>query len=428
MATMSMSVRIRLSIMMFLQYLMFAVWWVPLAAYLTNMGVEGTYKAIILSSMALGCLVAPILCMIADRQFASQKVLTVLNLGCAVLFLLAARQDNPVVLFVLLLLGMFCYMPTWGLTNAIAMTHAPTEEFPRIRVFGSIGWTAAALFSFSAAWLFNGMKIDGTAIPLYCGAGTALAATLLNLTLPNTPPPAKGKAISVVDALGLRALTLLKDFNFAMFILISMLVMIPFTLYFSFCSQFLQSQGYKMITAMMSLGQFAEIFLMLLVPIALARYGIKWTMVMGLAALMARYVAFLIGVATGQTWLYYVAIALHGIIFGFFFVGGQVYVDKKAPAEIRAQAQGLIVLICFGVGMLIGTFFNEKLINMYTTEETVAGLVQKVYNWNMIWAITTAISIALLGAFWAIFRDDVARKAAPAPETQGIDQVETTGA
>ncbi|OHB64604.1 MAG: hypothetical protein A2Y76_13885, partial [Planctomycetes bacterium RBG_13_60_9] len=355
------------------------------------------------------------LCMIADRHFASQKILTILNLACAVLFFLGARQTNATSLFVILLLAMFCYMPTWSLTNAIAMTNAPLEKFPQIRVWGSIGWTASALFGLIALHLFGGKAIDGTAIPLYCGAVTALVASLLNLTLPHTPPPAKGKKASVIDALGLRALTLMKDLNFTLFILISMLVMIPFTMYFSLASEFFESQGYKMITAMMSLGQFAEIFLMLLVPLALVRFGVKWTMVAGLGALLLRYVALLLGVASGQTWLYYVAIILHGIIFGFFFVGGQVYVDKKAPPEIRAQAQGLIVLICFGVGMLIGTFFNVRLIDVYTTEKIVEGATQKVYDWNTIWTITIASSVVLLALFGALFRDDVTeRKAVPA--------------
>ncbi|MHC4085628.1 MAG: MFS transporter, partial [Planctomycetota bacterium] len=246
---MSISIRIRLSVMMFLQYMMLAVWSVPLAAYLTNMGVEGIYKATILSSMALGCLVAPIICMIADRHFASQKVLTALNFGCAVLFFLAARQTNPMSLFVILLLGMFCYMPTWSLTNAIAMTHAPSEKFPQIRVFGSIGWVASGVFSFVAGWkMFGQTKIDGTSIPMLCGAGTALVTALINLTLPDTPPPAKGKESSIVDALGLRAMTLLKDFNFALFVLVSMFVMIPFTMYWSYGSQFFLDMGFEKIT------------------------------------------------------------------------------------------------------------------------------------------------------------------------------------
>ncbi len=399
----SMSVRIRLSAMMFLQYMMFAVWWVPLAAYLTNAGIEGAYKAWILSVMPLGCLVAPVFCMVADRHFASQKVLTVLNFGCAVLFFLGTMTKSPAALFAILLIGMFCYMPTWSLTNAIAMTHASAEKFPRIRVFGSIGWVASAVFSFVAATsMFGGKTIDGTVIPLYCGAATALVAALVNLTLPNTPPPAKGKPTSVVDALGLRAIGLMKDLNFALFIIISLLVMIPFTLYFSLGSQFFDSQGFKQVTATMNLGQAVEIFLMILVPLALAKFGVKWTIVAGLAALAVRYFAFWIGVAADQTFMYYIAILVHGIIFGFFFVGGQVYVDKKAPPEIRAQAQGLIVLICFGVGMLIGTFFNVELIERYTSDG--------VCNWKPVFMITALVSTVLLVLMALLFRDDVKKQ------------------
>lgn len=411
---MSMNTRIRLSVMMFLQYMMFAVWWVPLAAYLTNMEVEGAWKAWILSVMPLGCLVAPVICMVADRHFASQKVLTALNFGCAVLFFLGARQTNPATLFVILLLGMFCYMPTWSLTNAIAMSHAPSEKFPQIRVFGSIGWVAAAVFSLASTHVFGEKSIDGTAIPLYCAAGTALLAALLNLTLPNTPPPAKGKEASVVDALGLRAFGLIKDFNFGLFIGVSLLVMIPFTLYFSLGSQFFSSQGFTQVTATMNLGQLVEIFLMLLVPFALSRFGAKWTMVIGLGALAIRYFTLWGGVAGEQTFLYYIAILVHGIIFGFFFVGGQVYVDKKAPPEMRAQAQGLIVLICYGIGMLIGTFVNVELIDRYTTDG--------VCNWIPVFKIISIASVVLLVALAALFRDDVAKVAKATLETQNSDE------
>jgi nucleoside transporter len=415
MNSMSMGVRIRLSVMMFLQYMMFAAWFVQLAAYVDNIGITGTMKSLIIGSMPLGCLVSPLFCMIADRHFASQKVLMILNLCCAALFFLGGLQTNPTALFVILLLGMFCYMPTWSITNAIAMANAPSEKFPQIRVFGSIGWVAAAVFSLVAVHLFGTASIDGTAIPLYCGAGTALIAALLNLTLPNTPPPAKGKPASIIDVLGLRALTLLKDRNFALFMAISMLVMIPFTMYFSLGSQFFKSQGFEQVTATMNLGQLAEMFFMLLVPMALARYGAKWAMGAGLVALLARYAAFLGGGVLHLTSLYYVAILVHGLIYGFFFVGSQVYVDKKAPVEIRAQAQGLISLLLFGVGMLIGTFFNNKLIDLYTVEQTIAGAAQKVTNWDAIWVILTAMMAVLLAAYYTLFRDDVLeKKAVPA--------------
>ncbi len=406
------NVRIRLSVMMFLQYMMFAVFWVPLSRYLEQLGVNKLYTALIMSTMPLGCLIAPVVCMIADRHFSSQKVLIVLNVACAGLLFLAAGQTNPPVLFTLLLLGTLCYMPTWGITNGIAMTHSPSEKFPQIRVFGSIGWVASAVFGLVASLeLFGGRVIEDTAIPLYCGAGTALVAAMINLTLPDTPPPAKGKESSVVDALGLRALTLLKDPKFAMFIVISMLVMIPFTMYFSFGSRFFGSQGYDQITARMNLGQVSEMLVMLLVPMALLRLGAKWTMALGLAALLVRYVAFWAGGACGLPGLYYVAILVHGVIYGCFFVGGQVYVDKKAPPEIRAQAQGLIVLICFGVGMLVATFFNAWLIDVYTTGEAmIKGVMEKTYNWDMIWIIMVAMSAVLLGVFCVFFWDDVSKK------------------
>ncbi len=412
MNAMPLSVRIRLSAMMFLQYMMFAVWWVQLAGYLAKIGVTGTLKALILSSMALGSLVSPVFGMVADRHFASQKVLMAMNFACAGLLFLAALVNSPVALFVLLLLAMICYMPTWSLTSAVAMAHAPSEKFPQIRVFGSIGWASALVFSVVADRFFNA-KIDGTNIPLYCGAGTALVAALLNLTLPNTPPPAKGQPASIIDVLGLRALGLLKSGNFAFFMLISMIAMIPFTMYFSFASQFFMSQGFELVTARMSWGQISEMFIMLLVPIALTRYGAKWAITAGLGALVVRYVAFLAGGVLGQPWLYYIAILIHGAIFGFLIVGGQVYVDKKATPEIKAQAQGLVGLLLFGVGMLIGTFASEHLINMYTAETMVGNVMTEVTNWNAVWVIMTALSAVLMAAFWLIFRDDVLKKSAP---------------
>ena len=405
---MSMDTRIRLSGMMFMQYMYFAVFFVPLATYLNTLQIKGWQMATIMSSMPLGCLASPIICMIADRHFASNKVLVVLNILCALLLFLAAQVATPIILFILLLLAMFCYMPTWSLTNAIALANCPSEKYPQIRALGSIGWVASLLFSLVALKIFN-KQIDGTAIPLYCGAGAALAAALLNLTLPNTPPPAKGKKASIVDALGLRALTLLKDFNFAVFMALSTLVMIPFVIYFSYNSVFLEAKGFKLITLTMNMGQFVEMFLMLLVPLSLAKFGVKKTMMIGIVGLIIRYAAYWAGGMYDQRMLYFLGIWVHGIIFGCFFVGGQVYVDKKAPPEIRAQAQGLIGLLCFGIGWLAGNYINAMLIEKYTGAD-------EIVNWSPIWIITTICSVVLLIAFALLFKDDVRTAEAPATE------------
>ncbi len=402
MTEMSMSVRLRLSMMMFFQFMLFAVFWSQLATYLDKIGVAGLFKALILSSMAIGCLASPIIGMIADRFFPSQKVLAAVNFLGAIFLAIAGLQSNPVTVFVCLLAFMLCYMPTWGLTGAIAMSHSPSDKFPQIRVFGSIGWWASGVFSLVAIKLLNRPGFDGTATPLFCGAAVSIVSALLALTLPNTAPPAKGQPMSVMDALGLRALSLMKDRNFAVFILVSFLAMIPFTIYWSYCSVFLEAQGFKYITITMNWGQFAEMFLMLMVTVALTKMGVKWAMAIGLLALVLRYVAFYLGGAFGIDALYFVGILVHGIIFGFFFVGGQIYIARKAPKEIQAQAQGFIFLVTFGLGLLVGNFVNGALIDHYTT--TINSV--KAYDWQTIWAITTGITVVLLVLFLLLFKDD----------------------
>ncbi|MHC5053671.1 MAG: MFS transporter [Planctomycetota bacterium] len=370
-------VRIKLSVMMFLQFMLVAVFWIQLAPYLGNLGSMKNWQlALILSAMPIGCLFSPIVGMIADRYFAGQKVLFAMNAIGAILLFVAAFQTNPTTLFLLLLLFMICYMPSWGLTSAISMANSPPELFPQIRVFGSLGWVASAIPSLVALYGF-GVKIDsvvvgGMNIPILIGGIASVVAALLALTVPDTPPPAKGKPLSVVDALGLRTVFLMKDIKFAFFIVISLLVMIPFTIHWSYLGTFLEDKGFSLIAGTSHIGQGLEIIFMLFVPLAVARMGVKWAMSVGLVALLVRYLAYLGSGVLDQTWLMYVAIGVHGLIYGFFFVGGQVYINKKAPKEMRAQAQGFIFLVTFGLGLLIGNFFNGELIGYNTTEKVAA--------------------------------------------------------
>ncbi|MBL7221349.1 MAG: MFS transporter [Phycisphaerae bacterium] len=400
----SIGIRVKLSAMMFLQFMLFAVFWVQLPVYLDKIGVAGFQKSLILSSMGLGCLMSPIIGMIADRHFASQKVLFLLNALSAVLLLVASYTATPMLLFLVVLIFMLIYMPTWGLTNAIAMTHAPAEKLPQIRVFGSIGWFASRIFTDGAKHIFGMEGIDGTVgpnIPLVIAAIVCALGALVALTIPNTPPPAKGKPASVVDALGLRAMSLMKDRNFAFFIFASILVMFPFALYWSFFGSFLGDKGFgDVATALANWGQFAEMFLMLLVPIAILKFGIKWTMALGMIALAVRFGAFSIADAYGGNIWIYIGILVHGLIFGFFFVGGQIYVDKKAPEEIRGQAQGLIFLTTFGVGLVAGTF--------------VYGKVIELYGWGGAMQSAGVISVIGLVLFALIFKNEFGGKEAKA--------------
>lgn len=389
--------RFKLSLMMFLQYMMYAVWWVPLAAYLTNLEVGSTQKALILSSMALGCIASPVIGMLADRFFAAQKVLFGLNLLNAAMLFLAGTTHNPDILFICLLMAMLGYMPSWSLTSSIAMVHLPSEQFPKVRVFGSVGWVASGLFSVTFVHFLN-IGFDGTNLPFYCGAAVSLLAAFFNLSLPNTPPLAKGKKVSLIEAFGLGTLVLMKDRNFAMFILFSFLSLLPFAMYYSYFSEFLLNINTKYISVTMNWGVLAEMGFLLLVPPAIKKFGLRKVMIFGLVALVVRYLAFYAGGVTDQSWMYYIGILIHGLIFGFFYIGGQIYIDKKAPGELKAQAQGFIFLVTFGVGLLIGNLICGQIIDHYKTTQG--------YNWDAIWGITTAGSVAVLVLFILLFKNE----------------------
>ncbi len=388
--------RIKLSLMLFLQYMMYAVWWVPLAAYLTNLEVSSFEKSMILSSMAIGCLVSPVVGMLADRFFAGQKVLVVLNLINAIMLFLAGTTNNPDFLFICLLIAMLGYMPSWSLTSSIAMHHLDSEQFPKVRIFGSIGWVASGLFSLVFIKLLN-IDFDGTNLPFYCGAGVSILAVFTNLTLPNTPPLAKGQKGSVIDAFGLRSMELMKDKNFAIFIVFSFLSMIPFAMYFSFFSEFLLNINTKYISVTMNWGVLAEMGFLLLVPIAIKKFGLRKVMILGLVALVIRYASFYTGGVISQSWMFYIGILVHGLIFGFFYVGGQIYIDKKAPAELKSQAQGFIFLVTFGAGLLLGNFICSEIIENFK--------ITGGYNWDAIWGIITIASVLLLVLFMLLFKN-----------------------
>lgn len=383
--------------MMFLQYMMYAVWWVPLAAYLTNLEIGATQKALILSSMAIGCLLSPVIGMLADRLFAAQKVLAGLNLINAVMLFMAGTTNNPDLLFIFLIIAMLGYMPSWGLTSSIAMTHLPSEQFPKVRVFGSIGWVASGIFSVVFIKIL-GIDFDGTNLPFYCGAGVSLLATAANLMLPNTPPAARGQKFSMIDAFGLGTLQLMRDRNFAFFILFSFLSMIPFAMYYSYFSEFLLNMNTKYISVTMNWGVLAEMGFILLIPPAIKRFGLRNVMILGLVAMIIRYLSLYAGGVINQNWMFYIGILIHGLIFGFFYVGGQIYIEKKSPAPLKSQAQGFIFLVTFGVGLLVGNLLCGEIIQLYKNENG--------YNWDAIWGITTISSIVLLLLFVLFFKKE----------------------
>lgn len=390
--------KVQLCTMMFMQYMLSAVWWVPLAAYLSHtLKLEVYQVSLVLSAMAIGAMASSFIGAIADRYFAAEKILAVLNILTGAFLLLAAQQTSFVPLMACVVLAMLCHMPTQSLTSTIAMSHTPSEQFPRIRMFGSVGWVASGIFSVIALHVMHLSAFDDTNLPMYCGAGVCFIAAFANLTLPHTPPSvAKSTKISVMDITGFSAFSLMKDKNYRVFMILTFLSIIPFTLYHVYGSMILADEQVRNITVTMNFGQLAEMFFLIITTTILVKSGIKNTLIFGMAAMLVRYGAFFFGAETGQQWFYYIGIIVHGLIFGLFYVGGQVYTDNVAPKEMKAQAQGLLFFLVWGIGFLIGTLWNGWLIGQFRDGDKC--------DWPVLFLISSACTAVLLFLFIFLFK------------------------
>ena len=390
--------KVQLCIMMFMQYMLSAVWWVPLAAYLSHtLKLEVYQVSLVLSAMAIGAMASTFIGAIADRYFADEQIVAVLNVLTGIFLLMAAQQTAFPPLMAFVVLAMLCHMPTQSLTSTIAMSHTPSEQFPRIRMFGSVGWVASGIFSVIALHGMHLEAFDTTNLPMYCGAGLAFIAAAMNLTLPHTPPSVdKSESISVMDITGFSAFSLMKDKNYRTFMILTFLSIIPFNLYHVYGSMILADEHVQNITVTLNLGQLAEMFFLVITTSILIKSGIKKTLIFGMIALVVRYAAFYFGAETGMQWFYYIGIIVHGLIFGLFYVGGQVYTDNVAPREMKAQGQGLLFFLVWGIGFLIGTLWNGWLIGYFRDGDKC--------DWPVVFLISTIVSLVLLILFAIMFK------------------------
>lgn len=350
---MSTKIRLQLSVMMFVQFFVWGAWYVTAPNYLNTIGFNANDISWTYTIGPLACIISPFFVgMIADRFFAAQRVTGVLHIVGGLLVLLAttlmkAGAASPSAINAVLFAHTLCYFPTIALTNTIAMKNVSSSEkdFPSIRVLGTIGWIAANL-------LLTALKWETGVQMFYLTAFAAIAMGLYSFTLPHTPPTATGK-ISAREILGVDAFVLLKDRSYFIFMLSSFLICIPLAFYYQIASRVVEMTGLE-IGQTMSYGQMSEIFFMLVMPLFFARLGVKWMLGVGMLAWVVRYGLFAFGAPAQVRWMIIAGILLHGICYDFFFVTGQIYTDQVAPKQIRAQAQGLLVLFTLGLGMAIG--------------------------------------------------------------------------
>lgn len=399
-----------LSIMMFLQFFVWGAWYVSMTGFMNLKGMGGLIPAAY-SVGPIAAIISPFfLGLIADRFFSTERVLAVMHLlGGALLCLAPAAASaytapatdsflapfaHPYIL--VLLAHMLCYMPTLGLTSSLAFHNLSNREkhFPLVRVWGTIGWIVGNI-----AVSFLAGK-DQAAEQFYLAGGGGIALGLFSFFLPHTPAPGAGTKPSVREILGLDSLALLKGRSYAVFALCSFLLCIPLAGYYAYARNYTEAAGAVVNDSAvftMSFGQMSEIFFMLVMPLCFARLGVKWMLAVGMLAWVARYGLFSFAWEGKYTWMVLGGILLHGICYDFFFVAGMIYVDRAANKAIRSQAQGFLVLLTQGLGMLIGAQAFGWLVAKHTTDGKI--------DWTTVWMIPSAFAAAVLFVFVGLFRE-----------------------
>jgi nucleoside transporter len=389
------TVRLKLSVMMFLEYFIWGAWYVTMGTWLASLGFSGEQIGLTYGTTALAAMISPFFVgMIADRFFATQRLLAVLHLAGGAALFYASTLTAFWPLYTVVLIHTLFYMPTLALTNSISFRQMrdPGREFPPVRVLGTIGWIVAGL-------IVGTLGVEATGRPMQLAAAGSLALAVFCLILPHTPPQSTGP-VRARDVLGLDALQLMKDRSFAVFVIGSFLVCIPLQFYYAFANPFLNAIGVTNAAGKMTLGQMSEIVFMLLMPWFFRRLGVKQMLLVGMAAWVARYVLFAYGNNDALVWMLYGGILLHGICYDFFFVTGQIYVDQKAPPTMRAAAQGFITFVTYGVGMLIGSWLSGRVVDAYAMPGGTG------HDWQGIWLVPAVMAGAVLVLFAVFFRSN----------------------
>ena len=394
---MKLATRIQLSFMMFLEFFIWGSWFVTMGTYLTStLKASDVQNGIAYGTQSWGAIIAPfIIGLIADKFFAAQKILGVLHLAGAALMYYVSMSPDFGAFYPGLLIYMIVYMPTLALVNAVAFKQLndPEKEFSSIRVWGTIGWIIAGLLIGWMAWEKTGSLVNTFRL-------TAVMSAILGVfsfTLPNTPPPKKGTKTTFGEIVGAESLSLLKDKNFLIFFLSSLLICIPLAFYYQETNKYLNEIKMDGAAAKMSMGQMSEMIFMVLIPWFFRRLGVKKMLLLGMGAWVIRYLMFGFGDIGSGVWLLYIGIILHGICYDFFFVTGQIYTDARAGERIRSSAQGMITLATYGVGMLIGFWFAGLISEHFKTAEG--------HDWKSIWMVPAGVAVGVLLLFTLFFKD-----------------------
>ena len=420
------NITFRLIVMNFLEFAVWGAYLTSLGRYLGQIGMGPQIKWFFAMQGIVSIFMPALMGIVADRHIQAQKVLSLCH-GFAGIFMIgagiycmqsgAAIQFAP--LFVLYSFSVAFFMPTIALVNSVAYNALetagkdPVKDFPPIRVFGTVGFIVSMLVT-------NFLKIGGTAMQdsftqLLSSGILSLVLCGYALTMPACPTKKGEAGQSIIDSLGLRAFTLFKDGQFAIFFIFSMLLGASLQITNGYANTFLGSFGenpelagtfaVKNSNALISISQISETLCILLIPFFMKKFGIKKVMLIAMFAWVFRFGLFGLGQPDMPgVLLFILSCIVYGVAFDFFNISGSLYVNENAPKEIRSSAQGLFMLMTNGLGATFGTLAAGKVV-----DACVYNAAQP--NWSNAWYIFAAYALVVGVAFMILFKDPQKNKA-----------------
>ena len=402
---------VRLSAMMFLQFAIWGAWAVLIAGHMENLGFSGKQLSYVFGTTAIGAIISPIIAgWIADRIMSAQLFAGISHILSGICLLIAWKQTTFPMLWLFIFLHAILYMPTIALTNSVAFHNmGKSDEFGNIRVFGTLGWIAVnwGLGFYLRYWERQETNLPHVGDCLLFGAIISFIMGVYCFTLPNTPPSKEAKNPYAF----LEAFSLTKNRNFAILLIISFVVAIELPFYYNLTFLFLTEAQHGVglaestATFAMSLGQVAEVALMVLLLPCLRYLGMRVTIFLGILAWPVRYTIFAIG---EPVWLVIGSQSLHGICYSFFFVGGMIAIERLSPSDIRASSQALLLFFTNGLGMFVGHIVSGQLHDYFAYPDIVlpdGGLASGGHAWAKIFLLPIILTIIAAILFFILFNE-----------------------
>ena len=405
-----MSLKLRLTVMNFLQFFIWGAWLITIGAYwFQNKQWSGTSFGAIFSTMGIASLFMPALMgVVADKWINAEKLYGALHLAGAVMLFFVPQVNDPHTMFWVMLVTMIFYMPTISLAIAVAYNALKQDgkdiinDYPPIRVWGTIGFIAAL-------WTTSLLKLETSAGQFYIASAASLVLGLYAFSLPKAPPQLRaGENRTLVDVLGLSSFRLFRDRNMAVFFIFAMLLGAALQLTNAYGDTFLHDfanvDAYKDTVAVrypaiiMSISQISETLFILAIPFVLKRFGIKTVMTISMLAWFLRFGLFAYGDPGPGLWMIVASCIVYGMAFDFFNISGSLFVEQQSDPRIRASAQGLFMLMTNGIGAVLGSLIAGYVIEHFYTG---AGGVK---DWRGIWTAFALYSLAMAVLFVPLFK------------------------